>query len=79
MPSPFGFLGMTEQDLESIYNLLSMTPRNMNPEFDSKGSYHLLRECNMLHLSKDGAAMAGATEDNAYLIPCTPGEQAKYD
>ena len=33
----------------------------------------------MLHLLEDGAVMAGGMEDDAYLIPCTPREQAEYD
>ena len=33
----------------------------------------------MLHLLEDGAAPAEDAEDDAYLIPCTPREQAEYD
>ena len=46
----------------------------MDTEFDSKGSYHPLRECNMLHLSEDGATLVEDAEDDAYLIPWTPKE-----
>ena len=49
---------MMEQDPESIYDLLLATPENMDFESDSEGSYHPLRECNMLHLSEDGPAPA---------------------
>jgi hypothetical protein len=74
-PGSSGFVGtMMEQDSESVYDLLSMTLGNTNSESDSEGIYHSLRECNMLHLSKDGAAMAGGMEDDAYLIPRTPKE-----
>ena len=70
---------MMEQEPKFVYDLLPMTPGNTDSESDSKGSYHPLRECNMLHLSENGAALAGGAEDNAYMIPCTPREQAKYD
>ena len=33
----------------------------------------------MLRLSEDGVAPAEDVEDDAYLIPCTPEEQAEYD
>jgi hypothetical protein len=46
--------GMMEQDPKFIYDLLSMTPGNMDFESDSKGSCHPLRECNMFNLSEDG-------------------------
>ena len=39
----FGFVGMMERDLEFVYDLLSMTPGNMDSDFDSEGSYHPLR------------------------------------
>ena len=68
------FVGMMEHDPKSIYDLLPMTPRNTDSEFNSKGSCHPLRECNMLHPSKDGAASAEDVEDNAYPIPHTLGE-----
>jgi hypothetical protein len=68
-----GFVGMMEWDLESIYDLLLVTTENTDKS-DSEGSCHPLRECNMLHLSEDGAALVEDAEDDAYLIPCTPGE-----
>jgi hypothetical protein len=68
------FLGMMEQDLESIYDLLLVTLENRHFESDSKESCHPLRECNMLHLSEDGVALMEDAEDDAYLIPCTPKE-----
>ena len=74
MPKSFGFVGMMEQDPESLYDFLRATPKNMNSESDSKGSYPPLRECNMLHPSEDGAALAEDIEDDAYLIPRTPEE-----
>jgi hypothetical protein len=70
---------MMERDLDSLYDLLLATPENTDFESDSEGSCPLLRECNMLRLSKDGAAPAKDVEDDAYLIPCTPREQAEYD
>ena len=79
MLGSFEFVGMMERDPESIYDLLSMTLWNMDSEYDSEGSYHSLRECNMVHLSEDGAAVIGGMEDDAYLIPCTPGELAEHD
>ena len=75
----FGFVGMMEWDLESMYDLQSMTLGNTDSESNFKGSYHPLRECNMLHLSEDGVVVAGGTEDDTYLIPRTPEEQAEYD
>ena len=69
-----GFVGMMELDLESIYDLLLVTPENMDYESNSEGSCHSLKECNMLHLSKDEVALAEAIKDDAYLIPHTPGE-----
>jgi hypothetical protein len=78
-PGSFVFVGMMEWDPKSIYDLLSMTLGNTDSESDSEGSHHSLRECNMLHLSEDVAAVAGGMEDDAYPIPCTPEEQAKYD
>jgi hypothetical protein len=78
-PEPSRFVGMMEQDPESIYDLLLATPENTDSESDSEGSYHPLRECNMLHLSEDGAAPTEDVEDDAYPIPRTPREQAEYD
>jgi hypothetical protein len=54
-----GLVGMMERDLESLYDLLLSTPESMDFEFDSEGSCPLLRECNMLHPLKDGAASKG--------------------
>ena len=68
------FVGMMEQDPKSVYDLLPMTPRNMDSESGSKGSFHSLIECNMLHLSEDGAAVAGGIEDDTYPIPRSPRE-----
>jgi hypothetical protein len=79
MSEAFGFVGMMERDPESLYDLLLATPENTDSESNSEGSCHSPRECNMLHLSKDGAALAEDAEDDAYLIPRTPGEQAEYD
>jgi hypothetical protein len=76
-PESSRFVGMMERDLESIYNLLLATPENTDSEFNSEGSCHPLRECNMLHLLEDGVAPAKDVEDNAYPILCTPGEQAE--
>jgi hypothetical protein len=73
------FVGMMKQDLESIYDLLPMTPGNMYSESNSEGNCHLLRECNMLHLLEDGATSVEDVEDNAYPIPCTLEEQVEYD
>jgi hypothetical protein len=72
MSESSGFMGMMERDLESLYDLLLATPENTDSESDSEGSYHPLRECNMLHLSEDGVAPAEDAEDDAYPIPCTP-------
>ena len=74
-----GFVGMMERDLEYIYDRLLATPENTDSESDSEGSYHPLRECNMLHLSEDGVAPVEDAEDDAYPIPRTPREQAEYD
>jgi len=38
-----------------------------------------MRECNMLHLSKNRATTGGGEEDDAYLILHNPREQAEYD
>ena len=73
MPDSLGFVGMMERDSESLYDLLLATPENMDYESNSEGSCHSPRECNMLHLSEDGAAPAEDIEDNAYPIPCTSG------
>ena len=74
MPGSSGFVGMMEQEPESVYDLLPTTPRNKDSKSDFEVRYHPLRECNMLHLSEDGAAPAEDTEDDAYPIPCTPRE-----
>ena len=79
MPSFFGFVGMMEQDPESVYDLLPLIPSDTDSEFDSEGNCHPVRECNMLHLSKNRAIAAGGEEDDTYLIPCTLGEQAEYE
>jgi len=73
------FVGMMERDLDSIYDLLLVIPENTNSESDFEGSYHPLRECNMLHLSEDRVASTEDAEDDAYPIPHTLGEQAEYD
>ena len=78
MPESSGFVGMMEQDPESIYDLLA-TPENTDTKSDFEGSNHPLRECNMLHLLEDGVASAEDAEDDAYLIPRTPREHAEYD
>ena len=52
------FVGMMERDPESLYDLLWATPENTDSESDSEGSCHSPRECNMLHLSEDGATLA---------------------
>jgi hypothetical protein len=70
----FGFVGMIEWDPESIYDLLLVTTEKTDSKSDSEGSCHPLRECNMLHLSEDGAALVEDADDDAYLIPRTPGE-----
>ena len=75
IPSLSRFMGMMERDIGSVYDLLPLTPDDP----DSKGSYHLVRQCNMLHLSKDGAVAVGGKEDDAYPIPRTPGEQAECE
>ena len=71
-PKSSRFMGMMEWDPKSLYDLLLATPKNMDSESDSEGSYLPLRECNMLHLSEDGVAAIGGIEDNAYPIPCNP-------
>jgi hypothetical protein len=68
------FMGMMEQDLECIYDLLLATPENTDSESNSEGSCHPLRECNMLRHSEDGVASAEDAEDDTYSIPRTPGE-----
>ena len=67
-------MGMMEWDPKSLYDLLLATSKNMDSESNSEGSYHPLRECNMLHLSEDGAAPVEDAEDDTYPIPRTPGE-----
>jgi hypothetical protein len=66
---------MMERDPESLYDLLLATPENIDSESDSEGNCHLLRECNMLHLSEDDATLAEDAEDNAYPIPRTMGNR----
>jgi hypothetical protein len=73
------FVGMMEWDPESLYDLLLATPENMDSESDSEGSCPPLRECNMLHLSEDGAAPVEGTEDETYPIPRTLREWAEDD
>jgi hypothetical protein len=73
-PDSPGLVEMMEQDPESLYDLLLATPENTDSESDSDRSCPPLRECNMLRLSEDGAAMAEDAEDNAYLISRTPEE-----
>ena len=74
MAGSFGFVGMMEQDPESLYDLLLVTVENMDSKSNSEGSCHPLRECNMVHLSEDGAAPMEDVEDDAYPIPRTLGE-----
>ena len=74
MPKSSRFVGMMERDLESLGDLLLATPKNTDSESNSEGSCHSPRECNMLHLSKDGATPVEDAEDDAYTIPRTPGE-----
>ena len=74
-PNSPGFVGMMEWDPESNYDLLLATPKNTDTESDSEGSCHLLRECNMLHLSKDGAAPVEDAEDDAYPISAPSGNK----
>ena len=78
-PESSMFVGMMEWDSESIYDLLLASPENMNSESDSEGSYHPLRECNILYLLEDGAALMEDAEDDTYPIPCTPREHAEYN
>ena len=54
----FEFVGMMEQDPESIYDLLLVTPEDTDSESNSEGSCHPLRECNMLHLLEDRVVLA---------------------
>jgi hypothetical protein len=79
MPESSRFVGMLEQDLESIYDLLLATLEKTDSKSDSMGSCHPLRECNMLHLLEDGVAPTEDVEDDAYPIPRTPREQATYN
>jgi hypothetical protein len=79
MPNLSGFVGMMKQDPEFIYDLVLSTLGETNSKSDSEGSCHPVRECNMLHLSENGVAVAGGKEDDAYPIPCTPMEQVKYE
>jgi hypothetical protein len=74
-----GYVGMMEWDPESVYDVLAMTPENIDFESIFEGSYHPLRECNMLHLSEDRAMAIEGVEDDTYPIPCTPRGQAEYD
>ena len=71
-PKPSGFVWMMERDSESLNDLLLATLENTDSKSDFEGSCHSPRECNMLHLSEDGAAPAEDVEDNAYPIPCNP-------
>jgi hypothetical protein len=71
-PASFGFVGMMERDPKYVYDLLLATLENMDSKSDSEGSCHPLRECNMLHLSEDGAALAEDADNDAYPIPRTP-------
>jgi hypothetical protein len=73
-PESSGFVGMMERDLEYIYDLLLATPENMDSEFDSKGSCHPLRECNMLHLSEDGVASVEDTRLSDSMHPWRIGQ-----
>lgn len=68
------FVRMIERDSESVYDLLSVTPRNTNSKSDSVGSCHPMRECNMFHLCEDGAVATEGMKDDAYPIPRTPRE-----
>jgi hypothetical protein len=79
VPALPGFVGMEEWDPEYIYDLLPSTPGDTDSESSSVGSCHPVRECNMLHLSRNGAAAAPGEEDDGYSIPRTPGEQAAYE
>jgi hypothetical protein len=74
MPSLFGFVGMMEWDPKFIYGLLPLTLGDTDSESRFERSSHLVRECNMLHLSKNGVAAAGGKEDDAYPILRTPRE-----
>jgi hypothetical protein len=78
-PALPGFVGMEEWDPESIYDLLPSTLGDTDSESGSKGSCHPVRECNMLHLSRNGAAAAPGEEDDGYPIPRTPREQPAYE
>jgi hypothetical protein len=75
MSESFGFVGIMERDLESLYDLLLATPENTDFESDYERSCYPLRECNMLHLSEDWLAPAEDVEDDAYPIPRTPGNR----
>ena len=72
MLNSLGFMGMMERDPESLYDLLLVTSETMDSESNSEGSCPPLRECNILHLSDDGAALAEDAKGDAYLIPRTP-------
>ena len=78
-PNLSRFVGVVEQDPESVCDLLPSTLDDTDSESESKGSYHLVRECNMLHLSENGATVGGGEEDDTYPIPRTPREQAEYE
>jgi hypothetical protein len=56
---------MMEPDIESLYDLLLATLESMDTESDFEGSCPPLRECNMLHPSKD---RVGPVEDDTYPI-----------
>ena len=55
-PDSIGFMGMMERVMESLYDILLATIENTDSKSNSKGSYPLMRECNMLHVLEDGAA-----------------------
>jgi hypothetical protein len=73
-PESSEFVGMMERDPEYVYDLLLATLENTDSEFDSKGSCHPLRECNMLHLSKDGATSAKDTRLSDSMHPWRIGQ-----
>ena len=70
---------MVERDPKSLYYLLLATLENTDSKSNFEGSCPMMRECNMLHLSEDGAVPVEDAEDNAYPIPRTLGEQDEYD
>ena len=50
-PNLSRFVGMMERNLESIYDFPPSTSYDTDSEPGFKGSYHPMRECNMLHVS----------------------------